>query len=292
MGNGKDLTPMAISRVCRSALFMPAINARAIAKARSLPCDCVILDLEDAVAPERKGEARAAALKTLNEGQFGARLCVVRINDETSAWGAEDLAALAGAGADALLLPKVEHPATLSRIKAAIDAAGGKSVVWAMIETPRAVLDAGALGTVPGLEAFVMGSNDLALGLRLPSSAPRAALTPYLAQALLAARAHGLMILDGVFNAFADEAGFAADCEAGRAMGFDGKTLIHPVQIAEANRIFSPDEAALAEARAIVEAFAAPEARAKGVVNINGRMVERLHLKEAERILSLAHTIR
>jgi citrate lyase subunit beta/citryl-CoA lyase len=292
MGNGKDLTPMTISRVCRSALFMPAINARALAKARSLPCDCVILDLEDAVAPERKAEARAAALKALNEGGFGARLCVVRINDETSLWGGDDLAALAGAGADALLLPKVEDPATLSRAKAAIQAAGGQSAVWAMIETPRAALGAAALGAVPGLQAFVMGTNDLALGLRLPAPAPRAVLAPYLAHMLLAARAHDLLILDGVFNAFADEAGFAADCEAGRAMGFDGKTLIHPAQIAAANRIFSPDEAALAEARAIVDAFAAPEARAKGVVNLNGRMVERLHLKEAERILNLAQTIR
>jgi len=279
---------MKAPRACRSALFMPASNARAVEKARGLPCDCVILDLEDAVAPEGKPEARAAALRALGEGGFGTRLRVIRINGESTVWGSDDLAALSGASIDAVLLPKVEEPATVARAKAALGQAAATTRIWAMIETPRAVLNAAALAASGLIDAFVLGPNDLALGLRLPMGAPRESLHPYLAWAVLAARAHGLTILDGVFNDFGDQAGFDLDCEAARKMGFDGKTLIHPSQIEAANRIFAPDEAALADARAIVAAFAAPEAQGKGALQINGRMVERLHLAEAERLLALA----
>jgi citrate lyase subunit beta/citryl-CoA lyase len=272
---------------------MPAINARAIAKARTLPCDCIILDLEDAVAPEAKLEARRAARAALAEGGFGKRLVVIRVNGLETEWGPADLEALAAASADALLLPKVENPAAITRARQLLAAAGapGGLALWAMIETPRAILAAPAIAAAEGLEAFVIGVNDLALGLHLPPGAGRGSLETCLALAVLAARAEELMILDGVHNDIADAAGFLAACKAAKALGFDGKSLIHPGQIETANQQFAPDEAQLLWARAVVAGFDAPEAKGKGVITIDGRMVELLHLAEAKRVLALAQKI-
>ena len=274
-------------KLCRSALYMPAINARAIAKSRTLPCDCVILDLEDAVAPERKRDARQAALAALAEGGFAPKLVVIRANGLETEWGEADLIACATAGADAVLLPKVETVESLVRVRAVLDKAGARAMLplWAMIETPRAIVNAPALAALPGLEAFVLGVNDLALGLRVPSGEASPTIELSLALAVLAARAEGKLVLDGVYNDIADSVGFAASCETARRLGFDGKSLIHPSQIEAANRAFAPSEAAIAEARGIVAAFEAPEAQGKGVIAYQGRMVERLHLAEAQRLL-------
>jgi citrate lyase subunit beta / citryl-CoA lyase len=282
-------------KLCRSALYMPASNARAIAKARTLPADCVILDLEDAVAPEMKETARRAAAEAVRAGGFGRRGVVIRVNDLSTLWAAADLAAAGAAAPDAVLLPKVEGPFDIARATQALNETGApeKTRLWVMIETPRAVLGVAAIAAAGGrLAGFVLGTNDLAAALRLPGGArARRQLGPSLQLALLAARAEGLLILDGVYNDIADEAGFAAECTEGRAQGFDGKTLIHPAQIEPANRAFSPDPAAVAEARAIMAAFAAPEAQGKGAIQHKGRMVERLHLAEAERLIAMAEAI-
>jgi len=282
-------------KLFRSALYMPATNARALEKARNLPEDCVILDLEDAVAPEAKPQARMAAAEAVRAGGFGSRSLVIRINDLSTPWGAEDLKAAAGAAPDAVLLPKVESPGDISRASGLLDAAGAppKTRLWVMIEMPRAILNAGAIAAAGGrLGGFVLGTNDLAKALRLPGgSKSRAQLSASLQLSVLAARAEGLIILDAVYNDIGNADGFAAECAEGRALGFDGKSLIHPSQIEPANRAFSPDAAAVAEARAIVAAFAAPEAQGKGAIQLNGRMVERLHLAEAERLIAMAEAI-
>lgn len=280
---------------CRSALYMPAANSRAIEKARTLPADCVILDLEDSVAPEHKASARIDAIAAAKTGGFGARRVVIRVNDLSTPFGADDLAAAAGAGADAVLLPKVSDPDQLKEAAARLDGAGAPAALrlWAMIETPQAILNVRDIaGSGRRLGAFVMGTNDLAKALKLPGGhRARAALSASLQIAVLAARAHALLILDSVYNTIADAQGFAEECAEGRAFGFDGKTLIHPAQIETANRAFSPDPEALADARAIIAAFAAPEAAGKGAIQLNGRMVERLHLAEAEALVILAEAI-
>lgn len=267
----------------RSALFLPASNDRAIAKARTLACDVVILDLEDAVAPEAKTAARAAAVAAV--GSFGDRELVIRVNGRDTPWGEDDLAAVAAASPDAVLLPKVALPATLAAARAAL---GDGPPLWAMIETCAAVLDLAALvagSGIYGLTALVAGTNDLASEMRCTPGADRAPLLPALTQIVLAARARGLVALDGVCNRLDDDDAIARECAQGAAWGFDGKSLIHPGQIAAANAAFTPDAAAVAWARAVVAAFERPAA---GVVRIDGRMVERLHLLEARRILAVA----
>ncbi|WP_028967554.1 HpcH/HpaI aldolase/citrate lyase family protein [Sphingomonas phyllosphaerae] len=273
----------------RSALFLPASNARAIEKARSLPCDVVILDLEDAIAPAQKDAARAAAVAAVRQGGFGARELVVRVNGLDTPWGAEDLAALAGAGVDAVLLPKLDDPATLADVRAAL---GDGPALWAMIETCEGVLRSPAIVAVAaahGLTALVAGTNDLARELRCRVGADRAPLLPALAQIVLAARSAGLVALDGVINTLDDQAAIAAECAQGRDYGFDGKTLIHPAQIAAANAAFGPSEAEVAAARALAAAFDGRED--EGAIRIEGRMVERLHLEEARRTLALAEAV-
>ncbi len=275
----------------RSALYMPASNARAVAKARELACDAVILDLEDAVAPEAKAAARTAAMEAVRAGGWGGREVVVRVNGLDTEWGADDLLAAAQAGPDAVLVPKVDDAAALRRYDAALSAAPASTALWAMIETGRSLHrleEIAAAAADTRLAAFVMGTNDLAkeLGWRLaPGRAPFAWA---LSAATAAARAHGLVALDGVFNGLDDEAGLAAECAQGVEWGFDGKTLIHPRQVEPCNRAFSPSPGELAHARAVIAAFDLPENAGKGAVRVDGRMAERLHLAQAHKMLAAA----
>ena len=269
----------------RSVLFLPASNPRAVEKARTLPCDVAVLDLEDAVAADAKDEARLAAVEAIRAGGFGPRLGV-RVNGLDTPWGEADLAALADAGASLVVASKVETAEAVRILDGLIPA---RAALWAMIETPAALLDLPAIARTSGttrLEALMLGVNDLAVGLGTGSSPDREPLKPWLAAVVTAARARGLLAIDGVFNAFADAEGFAAECAQGRLYGFDGKSLIHPSQIAPANAAFSRTEAEAAPARAVVAAFAAPEAAGKGAIRIGGRMIERLHLAAAQRLLA------
>ncbi len=272
-------------RAARSVLFLPASNPRAVEKARALPCDVAVLDLEDAVAPEAKEAARAAAVEAVRAGGFAPRVGV-RINGLDTPWGEADLAALAEAGASLIVAPKVDGAD-------AVRALGGRiperATLWAMIETPAALLNLAAIARAAEatpLEALMLGVNDLAVGLGTGPSPDREPLKPWLAATVAAARAHGLTAIDGVYNAFADAAGFAAECVQARLYGFDGKSLIHPSQIDAANAAFTPGEAEAAQARAVVAAFSAPEAAGKGAIRVGDRMVERLHLAAAERLLA------
>lgn len=271
----------------RSALFLPASNARAIEKARTLPCDVVILDLEDAVAPEQKQAAREAAVAAARAGGFGARELVLRINGLDSPWAADDLAAADTASFDAVLVPKVNGAADIDAVEAQVQ----RAPIWAMIETCRAIPSLGTIAAAAErtrLQAFVIGTNDLAKEMRCRLSADRAELLPLLTLALAAGRGWGLTVLDGVHNAIDDDAGFEAVCRQGAAMGFDGKTLIHPRQIAACNAAFSPSPEDVARAEAIVAAFATPDADGRGAIRLDGAMVERLHLEQAQRVLALA----
>ena len=266
---------------CRSALFLPASNPRAIEKARGLACDAVILDLEDAVAPEAKADARAAAVAACRAG-FGGKRVVLRINALDSEWGADDLAAAYDLPIDAVLAPKVATAEQAGRYATAL--AGPK--LWVMIETARAIGQLQPIADAVGAGgALVVGTNDLALELRC---AGRGALSPLLPLVVAAGRAAGALVLDGVRNDFSDLDAFAREAAEGAALGFDGKTLIHPAQIDACNQAFSPSDAAVARARAVVAAFALPEHAGKGAIRLEGRMVERLHLAEAERVLALA----
>lgn len=271
-------------RQIRSALFMPASNARAIEKARGLECDAVILDLEDAVAPEAKAAARDQAVAAAHDGGFGARLLVLRVNALDTDWGEDDCAATIGAGFDAVLLPKVSRPDDLYAARAIV----GEMPLWAMIETCAAMLALPSIAATPGLACLIAGTNDLAKDMRCTPGADRLPLLPHLTAIVTAARAHGLIALDGVSNVLADTPALAAECAQGAAFGFDGKTLIHPAQIAPANRAFAPSAERVAWAQAVIAAFADPVNFDKGAIRIGGEMIERLHLVEAERILRTA----
>lgn len=282
---------MSAGRPRRSALYLPASNVRAVAKARELSCDVVILDLEDSVAPDAKAEARAAAVEAVKARGFGVREVVIRTNGLDTPWGADDLSAAVDAHPDAVLVPKVSTPADLSAARAAV---GEGLPLWAMIETCAAIFRLDALGAESvhvGVEAWVIGSNDLAKEMRCRLTVGREPLLTALSLSLMAARAHGLIILDGVFNEIADEDGLVRQCGQGAAFGFDGKTLIHPSQVGAANAAFTPDPEAVAWARTVVEAFERPDAAGKGVLKVEGRMVERLHYAEARRLLSVAEAI-
>ena len=279
-----------IHRPRRSCLFLPASNPRAIAKARTLPCDVVILDLEDAVAPEAKADARAAAVAAVAEGGFGDRELVIRANAVGSEWHEADLAALAQTGVDAVLLPKVGDVADVANARTALGDDG--PALWAMVESARGMLALPRLAEAAAglrLAALVAGTNDLALDLRCRPGADRAPLLPALGRIVEAARAAGIAALDGVLNAIDDPDRLAAECAQGRAWGFDGKTLIHPAQIDAANAAFSPSAEELEWARAVIAAFADPAADGRGAMRMDGAMVERLHLAEAERIVSIAN---
>ncbi|MGL4440558.1 MAG: HpcH/HpaI aldolase/citrate lyase family protein [Bosea sp. (in: a-proteobacteria)] len=283
----------------RSALYMPASNPRAIEKARLIDADIIIIDLEDAVAPEMKELARQAAVKAIADGGFGHRELVIRTNAPEGPWFDADLAAASLSGCDALLIPKVSRPETLRMIGARLSAAGAPAhtKVWAMIETAFAVLRAGelascALEPATRLTCFVIGSNDLAKETRARIVPGRAPMLPWLATAIAAARAYGLDILDGVYNDFKDLDALRAEAEQGRDMGFDGKTLSHPSQTGIVNEIFSPSTDELKKAREIIDAFALPENASKGAIALNGWMVERLHAEMAERVVALDAAIR
>ncbi|MEO8445123.1 MAG: CoA ester lyase [Gammaproteobacteria bacterium] len=271
----------------RSALYVPGSNARALAKSATLPADTFLLDLEDSVLPEAKVAAREAVLQAIAAGPFGRREVVLRINAPDSAWGADDLRAAARSGAQAILLPKVESAAAVADAARALDDLGAPAGqrLWVMAETPRGVLEIASIASAsPRLAVIVMGTADLAKALRLPGAPGREGLRTALEQCVLAARASGLDILDGVYADLADNAGFLAECLQGRALGFDGKTVIHPGQIAPANEVFgvSAEEADAAEA--LISGWAAA---GDGVAVVNGRMVERLHVDEARRRLVL-----
>jgi citrate lyase subunit beta/citryl-CoA lyase len=281
----------------RSVLYMPGSNVRALAKGRELPADAVILDLEDAVAPEAKDTARTRVIEAVRMG-FARREVFVRINGLDSPWHADDLAAIAHAGPDAILVPKISAVEQLERVgqrllDMKIDL---KTRVWAMIETPSAIFNIDALAaeahdSETRLAGFVMGTNDLAKETRARIVPGRAPMLPWLSLCVLAAHAHGIDILDGVYNDIGNAEGFAAECAQARDMGFDGKTLIHPNQIGPCNATFSPTPEEVAEARRIIAAFDLPENRGKGVVQIDGRMVERLHADMARRTVAIAEAI-
>ena len=267
----------------RSVLYLPASNERAVQKARGLNCDVAVLDLEDAVAPEMKLEARAAAVAAAHEGGFGPRLGV-RINGLDTPWGADDLKALRGAPVDLVVAPKVETATMVHALSAALRPG---AALWAMIETPRALVDLGEIAGADGaLKGLMLGVNDLAKDLKTGASPDREPLKPWLASVVAQARANGLTALDGVFNRFQDAEGFAAECAQGRLYGFDGKSLIHPSQIEGANVAFGASAEEIAWARTVVAAFAAPEAAGLGVIRVEGEMVERLHLAQAQALLT------
>ncbi|MBI5070033.1 MAG: CoA ester lyase [Deltaproteobacteria bacterium] len=278
----------------RSVLYMPGASGRAIEKARGLPADGLILDLEDAVAPAQKEEARALVAAELGRGGFGHRERVVRVNGAGTPWHEADLRAAARMDADAVCLPKVEGAAAVRAAEARLLAAGapGSLRLWCMIETPRGVLAAAEIAAAsPRLACLVMGTSDLVKDLGARHTASRAEVLTALSLTLLAARAHGLAALDGVHLDLSDDVGFEAACRQGRDMGFDGKTLIHPRTIEAANRAFSPGADELALARRIVAAHAESQAQGKGVVVVDGRLVENLHVEAAVRLLRLAEAI-
>ena len=277
----------------RSALYMPASRAGALEKAKTLPADVLIFDLEDAVNPDAKETAREQAVAAARSGAYGRREIAIRANGLDTPWGHDDLAAIAGSGADAALLPKVESDATIRQSAALLDRHGGEAMaVWAMMETPLAMLRADAIaGAGHRLAALVMGTSDLAKELGAAHTRDRLPFITGLGLCLLAARAHGLAILDGVHLDLADDGGFAAACRQGVEFGFDGKTLIHPKQVAPCNEAFSPTPEAVAEARRIIAAHAEAEAAGKGVVVVDGRLIENLHVEMAERTVALAEAV-
>ncbi len=271
----------------RTALYMPASNPRAIAKARGLDCDVVILDLEDAVAPDEKARARQRVVDEVRAGGFGPRELVVRINALDTPWGADDAAAVRAIGADAVLVPKMASVSGLAAVRDALGKDGPP--IWAMIETCAGVLALPALAATAGemrLAALIAGTNDLAKEMRCRPGADRMPLVPALAGIVMAARAGGIVALDGVCNALDDPTRFAAECAQGAMLGYDGKTLIHPAQIDAARAAFGPSAEDVAWARAVIAAFAAPENADKGAIRLDGQMVERLHLAEAEAMVA------
>jgi citrate lyase subunit beta/citryl-CoA lyase len=276
----------------RSVLYLPASNVRALEKAKAIPCDALILDLEDAVAPEAKPAARAAACAAAASGAYGRRELTIRVNGADTEWHADDLAAACAAGPDAIVVPKVSSADEVRTLVDALERHGAPdhTTLWAMVETPRAMLHAEEIAAASArLSVLVMGTNDLAKELFAAHVPGRAPLLTGLSLALLAARATGKAILDGVYNDVQDTDGFLAECRQGREMGFDGKTLIHPGQVDGANAAFAPDEEAVEEARGILRAW--EDGRGSGVVTYRGRMVEALHVDSARRTLAIHDAI-
>jgi citrate lyase subunit beta/citryl-CoA lyase len=282
----------------RSVLYMPGSNARAIEKAKTLPCDGVILDLEDSVAPDAKEAARDQVVAAVKAGGFGRRELFVRVNGVDTPWHADDLSAAAHAAPDAILVPKVSTAETLEMIGRRLLDMGTphKTRIWAMIETPLAIFNilsiaAEARDSEARLAGFVLGTNDLAKETRARIVPGRAPMLPWLANCVLAARHHGIDILDGVYNDIGNAEGFVAECKQGVELGFDGKTLIHPSQIEPCNAAFSPTAEEVAQARKMTAAFELPANKGKGVVSLDGRMVERLHAEMARRTVMIAEAI-
>jgi citrate lyase subunit beta / citryl-CoA lyase len=287
-----------LARPRRSVLYMPGSNAKALAKAATLSADALILDLEDSVAPDQKVAARDQVAQAVRAGGFGSREVVIRVNGPHTPWGAEDLVAASAASPDAILLPKVDGPGAIMVAARTLREAGASegTRIWAMMETPNAILNAGSIASVAAdpssrLAVMVMGLNDLAKETRARLTPGRPTMTAWIASCVVAARAHGVDIIDGVFNDIKDLDGFRLECLQGRDMGLDGKTLVHPNQIDICNELFAPAPAEVESARAIIEAFSLPENAGKGVIQLNGRMVELLHADLARRTLAIADAI-
>ncbi|MCU4651231.1 CoA ester lyase [Roseibacterium sp. SDUM158016] len=278
------------ARPFRSVLYIPGSKPRALEKAKTLAADAIIFDLEDAVAAEEKPAARMLLAETLAAGGYDPRACIVRINGFDTEWGDADLDAIAAIGPEAILLPKVNGPADVEALSARLDARPQtrETVIWAMMETPLGILNAAAIAAAPRMAGFVMGTNDLAKELGARS---RTAMTTSLQICLLAARAHGLVCVDGVYNAFRDEEGLEAECAEGRDFGFDGKTLIHPAQIAIANAAFAPSQDELDLARRQIEAYEEALREGQGVAVVDGKIVENLHVDTARATLAKAQAI-
>ena len=288
------MTTAQANRPRRSALYMPGSNAKAVEKARTLDADVIILDLEDAVAPEMKPAAREAAVAAVKAGGFGPREVVIRVNGIDTPWGAEDLAAAAEAGPDAVLVPKVNDAADVRLYDQHLTAAPPSTRLWTMIETAKAAFHLWEIAEArhgTRLSAWVMGVNDFAKEMRARQTPDRAPFLPLLTLSVAAARAHGLTILDGVHNDIEDLAALEAVCVQGVDFGFDGKTLIHPKHLEICNRVFSPSPEDVAWSHAVIAAFNAPENAGKGALRVDGKMAERLHLAQAERLVAVAEAI-
>jgi citrate lyase subunit beta / citryl-CoA lyase len=281
------------SRPRRSVLFMPGSNARALERAKTLPADGLIFDLEDAVAPDAKEIARKMVCDAVRARGYGKRELIVRVNAMATPWGHPDLAAVATCGVDAILLPKVESGETVRQVLSLLTAHGvsEQMAIWCMIETPRGILRAEEIAAIPRVAAFVMGTSDLTTELHARHTRERLPVLPSLGWCLLVGRAYGLVVLDGVHLNLNDDEGFAYACRQAADMGFDGKTLIHPKTIATANRIFAPSPDDLASARKIIAAHAEATAQGRGVVVLDGRLIENLHVEEAHRLVVLAEVI-
>lgn len=280
----------------RSCLYMPGANARALEKAKTLPADVLILDLEDAVAPEAKDEARALVRSAVAEEAYGPREVIIRVNGMDTEWGLADLGMATAAGPDGVLVPKVTSAEEILAIDQTLSnsSASPELGLWVMIEMPLAILNIREIAAASAntrLTGFVMGTNDLAKECNAVFTPDRSAFHTALSLSVMAARAHGLVAIDGVYNDIKDEPGLKAECEQARILGFDGKSLIHPAQLETANRVFSPDAVAVEQARAVIEAFASPENAGKGVLKVNGKMTELLHLEQAKRLVALDEAI-
>lgn len=283
---------MTTYRPRRSVLYLPASNARALEKARTLPCDAVILDLEDAVAPDAKEAARDAAVAAVREGGFGRRELAIRVNGVGTQWHEADLEAACQAGPDAIVVPKVESARTVVELADAMDRLGAPrhTALWAMVETPRAVLHAVEIADGSDrLTVLVLGTNDLVKELDVEHVPGRSPLQTALSLVVLGAKAAGVAVLDGVYNDLTDTDGYLAECRQGRALGFDGKTLIHPKQVEVANETYAPSAEAIEDARGLLDAWHA--AAGAGVVTYRGRMIENLHVATAERVLAIHQAI-
>lgn len=286
----------AVARPRRSCLYMPASNARAIEKARAIAADVIILDLEDAVAPDAKAEAQIAACQAVSDGGFGQRELVIRINALDSLWGQDDLRAVITSGADALLVPKISSAGDIRVIDAAMKDSGAPAemALWVMIEMPLAILNIAEIASTAQntrLSGLVIGTNDLAKELRAQNTLGREAFQTALQMSVIAARAYGLTAIDGVYNDIADHAGLEAECAQGRILGYNGKTLIHPAQLDICNRIFSPSASEIAQAQAIIAAFSLPENAGQAVIKVDGKMTELLHLEQARQTVAIADQI-
>jgi len=289
----EDNRPDDSLRPRRSVLYMPAANERALEKAKTIPADALIFDLEDAVAPDAKDAARANACAAAASGDYGSREVTIRCNGLDTPWGIDDVAAAATSGAAAVVIPKVGSVAYLDEISAALDAAGAPAElrIWAMVETPTAIFDVRAIAAHPRVAVLVMGTNDLARELRAGLVPGRHPLLPHLATALLGAREAGKVILDGVYNDVKDAEGFRAECELGAEMGFDGKTLVHPSQVEPANDVWAPTTDEIEHARRVITAFEEATAEGRGVITVDGKMIENLHVDNARRALAVADAI-
>ncbi|MGO4914073.1 HpcH/HpaI aldolase/citrate lyase family protein [Pseudogemmobacter sp. W21_MBD1_M6] len=281
------------ARPYRSVLYIPGSKERALEKAKTLAVDAIIFDLEDAVSPEEKTSARHLLAQSLMAGGYGARARIVRINGFDTEWGADDLDVIAEAAPDAILLPKVNSASDIEGLAAKLDLRPqlADTSIWAMMETPRGILNAAGIAAAPRMAGFVMGTNDLAKDLNTRFRADRLPLMMSLQLCLLAARSAGIVAVDGVYNAFKDDEGLRAECEQGRDMGFDGKTLIHPAQVDIANAAFAPSAAELDLARRQIEAFAEAEKNGQGVAVVDGKIVENLHIVTARQTLARAEAI-